>query len=351
MERAPIGVLGRLRERMTPLARLFVLLAAACVGVHFWTAARDGYLGWNLDLALPWTQQAVATLLPAAVLVWRPDARRSARPVLEGALVWTTFVALIYLLTSLLPWDLGERYDDGLRILSAAAVAASFVAPALIALGLEDTRHTRTAYPWPLVVIAGVLVAAMAADYAPTQIDWFNQQAQFVESMSWGYVALLAYLAQALLYPLLPLCLAILAWTSLSGARAREEGGRMWGLLCGGAVILLALHLYQWALGHLISLSEPPAFITASWYGWGLELIELAGWILLVGAFVVGAASGGPYDGEVEAGPASDASIPAITDGSSSEAPDSPSVDRAGTESSRPSALSNPLERQAVGSV
>jgi hypothetical protein len=275
---------------MSPLAWGFLGFAASFLGVRIWVATRSENLT-GLDTVLAWSTLTLIALLPAAVLWWKPDAWQSARLVLIGAIAWTTFTAALAIVLWVLPSSWYGAIQDGLGTLGAVAGVVAFVGPALVAFGLEGVRGTRPSYPTALVLAAILVLGCIVAVNTNTVLDSYRQWdlIYLAGETTSETVARVAGLASQLLWPLAPLCMAILAWTALSGARAREAGGAMWPMLFAGAAILFGLNLYQFGTTSMLAAGiQPPGFMTTLWYNRGLELIDLAAVGLIVAAFVMG---------------------------------------------------------------
>jgi hypothetical protein len=266
----------------------FVLLAAAQAG----TAVADVWSSGN------WSASAVAglalrscfacglTLLPAGVLMWRPDAWRSARLVFAGAILWTTLPAIAGLAWWIVRRSPGlmDQFGYACAVAVAAVVVAAYIGPAVLAFGLEGARRSRTewlAYLAPRA--AAVTAMAMLANAA----RWLPSSGHpSVQPLGGGFDTLhLAGSAGGIALPLELLCLLILACSCLTAVLAGELQGRLWQCAAAGVVLLAAASLLQLVTGHLAEGVATGGLATKGWSTAAPTAISAAGSVLLLLAF------------------------------------------------------------------
>lgn len=241
----PVDRFGRLRERVTAPMWPFLLLAlaqAATVlmgaGASYDPVASVLSLGSRLGYTL------CLTLLPVGVLIWRPDAWRSARLVLVGAMIWTTPPALAGLgvwIASRSPGLMGE-FGIPLSVAVAAAVVASGLGPVIVGMGLERTRRARD--PWlGQVAPRGVAITALILPISASQ--WLTPFDAILDPL---HVA--RSVSEAAL-PLQLLGVSILAYICLTAVWFGEPQRRLWQCAAAGATLLAVLTVQEMISGIL----------------------------------------------------------------------------------------------------
>jgi len=248
--------LGRATRRLPRLfarvsAPLWLVLVLACAS----TAARLADLPLNsgssalTGAAIQASVVLSGALLPAGVLIWRPDAWRSARLVLLGALVWTTlpaYAGFVWTLAGRNP-GLDDRMHYGLGLMVSAAIAAGYLGPAFVCFGLERTKRRRSEWlTWvaPRAVSVAALVTVLTAPSWSQAVP--GGSARLPDGLA--PMGLPETVAGAGL-PVQLVCLALLAWVCISSLLADEPQRRLWQLVAAGAAILTGVAGLQLAYG------------------------------------------------------------------------------------------------------
>jgi hypothetical protein len=283
---------ARRAEGIPALAWPFIALAVLQLALRaykHWSYLSFDLLG--IDAA-----SVIWALLPAAVLIGCPDAWRSARLVLVGAVVWTTIGATAGIVdfvqsTLGLGWSASSDFSGASiwsNMLSVAEIVA-LLGPALVVLGLRTRRRTRTTWPSvPVFVFLALLILAC--------LNAGSGQANSIEASSGAPVpvpySLGDWLSVALasLRPMETLFVGALAWSSLSAVRAGEKPVRFWLALLGAAVLLLGLHVYD-LVPSLAAAGGPIS--PETWANFSSALVPLAVLADLGGAFLLVVAFGG----------------------------------------------------------
>jgi len=280
--------LRRLPARISPPVWLFVLLACAQAGaarVDLWPASDRSGLS-VADQTLLLASACAATLLPAGILIWRPDAWRSARLVLAGALVWTTLPAVAGL-----GWWIVRRspglmnwFGYPLALAVAVAAVAAYFGPAVMALGLERARRSRTEWlpyfvHWTAALTAFATVVSALRWLPLTQLKGFQPLGGGIDP-----VHLAGSLSGAAL-PIELLCLSILACSCLSAIWTGEVQTRLWRLAAAGATLLGGASLYKVVAGDLLGSVAMNGPASWSWNAEAATAVALAGSGLLLLAF------------------------------------------------------------------
>jgi hypothetical protein len=287
----PIREVDRLRRllaRISPPVWFFVLLTCAQVGLFLvdvgpswnWSAS------WVADQALRLACTCTATLLPAGVLIWRPDAWRSARLVVVGAMVWTTLPA-----TAGLGWWIARRLPGLMdqfgylwAVVVAVAAVAAFLGPAIMALGLERARRFRTEWlpyfaQWTTVMTIFAAVAS-SPRWLPLSHD------EGFESLAGGLdPPHLAGSISGAALPLELLCLSILACSCLWAVWTQEAQSRLWQFAAAGATLLVCASVYKVVAGDLLGSVAASGPASQSWNAEAATVTMLAGSSLMLLAF------------------------------------------------------------------
>jgi hypothetical protein len=236
------GVVEDPVRRIPPEAWPFVLLAV------FWLAANSqavlslGSSGFMLTAAV-----AAGAMLPAAILIGCPDAWRSARLVLVGAIVWTTIPFVVRVISSGQQWFSPEEFTtaglrSNLEIARSAADILSLAGPAVVALGLLQRRRTQTTWPRALVALALIGTVLLCVYETNNATRVFSETP---EGLTGGNLWSVVNMA---LGPLGLLTVGALAWSTLAAVRAREESRRFWLWVFAGSAVLLGVGLLSVAL-------------------------------------------------------------------------------------------------------
>jgi hypothetical protein len=238
----------RLTERVTVATIPFLLLAWAqvlIVAADAWSAG-----SWNpVDTAAVVARAAYLgglAALPAAVLVWRPDALRSAPLVLLGAILWTlpTSLAGIGWWFTLRAPGIVERYGHDVAVAAAVAVVVSCLGPVLIAYGMERARHAPAHwYGEALGRLAALAVLATAFNIG----RWVPLvEGREVGLLGGGMGTLhLAGSAAGAVEPMMFFSLLALALSAVSAASSDEAQHRLWQGVAVGTAVLAGVSLYQ----------------------------------------------------------------------------------------------------------
>ena len=242
----PVDRLGRLRHRLTAPMWPFVVLALAQAEMVLLSRGLTGdFAAAALSLWSRLGYSLCLTLLPVGVLIWRPDAWRSARLVLVGAIVWTTVPAL----AGSALWIVGRspglmsEFGTALSVVVAAAAIASCVGPAIVGLGLERTRRERDPGLRTLVqqgvAITALILPITVAEWILVPADATLDPLHVARSMSGA------------LLPFQLLCLTILAYTCLSCVAFGEPQRRLWQFAAAGTTLLAVLAFQEMSSGIL----------------------------------------------------------------------------------------------------
>ncbi len=266
----PIGRLARLRGRARPPARLLAVIAlvnAASVGLdamHRTALAPD----MIVDVALRVGTVLALGLLPAAVLVWRPDAWRSARMLLVGAMLWglaPAYFGLAWLVVRHFP---GPYAAIGPQLTAALAVAsaAACVAPAIMAFGLARVRHARAAdfgYLLPRVGLVTVFLMGLSAS------QWgYRHAAHVLPAAMPGDPAPLLVSVLGTMLPVQIASVALLAYVCLSAVADSASQTRFWQLSSAGVLLLGLVGAWELASFQLLGNS----WLTGTGGEWSLAV-------------------------------------------------------------------------------
>ena len=224
----------RLSRATTSGAWFFVLLAAAALVLHIqseiWYA--DAW-DWLVYVGMYAVSLTAATLMPAAILVWRPNSIRSAWMLLVGAVLWTAPPAFSLLGS----WALRHLQVDGVgfsQLMDSIPVVAELISLSgalLFLAGMEQVRErSRTTWPRPLVWIAVALTAATCTFQVHGILGLIDQ----IRASGGDYSGMNYLLLDSVAGPILALLVAGMAWSALSAARAGETPRSLWRLLAIG---------------------------------------------------------------------------------------------------------------------
>jgi hypothetical protein len=279
---------SRLLDRVSAPMWFFVLLALAQASVAVadvwslgnWSASAVG------DLVLRSGYSCALALLPAGVLIWRPDAWRSARLVLVGAIVWTTLPAVAGLMWWIARHSPGlmDQFGYAWAVVVAVVVVLAYVGPAIVAFGLEDARRNRTEW---LSYLAPRAAAVAAMAMLSNAARWLPSGGHTpVQPLGGGFDALhLAGSVSGMALPVELLCLLILSVSCLSAVLAGELQSRLWQCAAAGAVLLAAASTFQLVTGHLVEGVATGGLVAGGWGTAAPTAISFAGGGLMLLAF------------------------------------------------------------------
>jgi hypothetical protein len=238
----------RLADRVTVATIPFLLLAWAqvlIVGSDAWSIG-----SWNpVDTAAVIARAAYLgglAALPAAVLMWRPDALRSAPLVLLGAILWTlptSLASIVWWLTLRAP-GIVERYGHDVAVGAAAMVILSCLGPVLVSYGMEKARHAPASW---YAAVVGRLAALAALATAFNIGRWVPLvEGRDVGLLGGGIGAQhLAGSVAGAVEPMLFFSLLALALSAVSGVSSDEAQHRLWQGVAIGSAVLAGVSLYQ----------------------------------------------------------------------------------------------------------
>ena len=260
----------RLLDRATPPMWCFVLLSAvqACAAVVTpWASLAD--------LLMRLAYGCTATMIPAAVLLWRPDAWRSARLVLAGAIVWTTPQAIAGL-----GWSFGLRS----AAVGVAVAIASYIGPALLAVGLERTRRRRTMSFVDMVQFAAAFTALVLTSGLGQLMPLPGREA--VQPM--GGILDAFHVAPWISGSVMSVqlfSLFVLAESCLSAVGSWEWQSRLWQCAAAGTALLAGASALELMNGDLVSIARTSGLPGGVWDVAPDKAILVAGVGLILLAF------------------------------------------------------------------
>jgi hypothetical protein len=255
-----IDRIDRLLDRVTPAMWLLVLLALAETATAFVdalaTTGGSGPVATVLGLESRLGYTLCLTLLPAGVLIWRPDAWRSAPLVLGGALVWTTLPAVVGIAWWIVRRSPGlmDEFGAACAVAVSTVVIVSCAGPAIVALGLERTRKQRTKWLRPLALRAAAL----------DQIR-------------------LARFASGAVLPIETLGLLLLACSCASAVSGGEPQRRLWQFGAAGATVLAILTIDEMAFAVLPGVPGTGDLAGAGWPAvWAAAILLIGSGLMLL---------------------------------------------------------------------
>jgi hypothetical protein len=265
----PVDRFGRLLDRATAPVWFFVLLACLQAGVAVAGVESSGLRSGPgvASLLLHLAYACVLTLLPAGVLIWRPDAWRSARLVLAGAIVWTTMPSL----ASLASWSvardpaLDERYGSACQLVTGAATLLACLGPLAMAFGLAHVRRFRLDWLGPLAWRATAVTALPALYSASRWASPTVDQTSRAIAGNAGPPDLAGSIAGAV-EPVELFGLAVLACLCLSAVVAEERQSRLWQCATAGTFLLVGAGLYELFEGPLAGWQVAGDLQLREWY-------------------------------------------------------------------------------------
>lgn len=241
-----------------------------------------GSARWTAESVLSLTCQLCYTvflaLLPAAILIWRRDAWRSARLVLVGAVVWTTVPAVVELAWWMLrrsPTLMIDTASTWSAVMS-AAVIVSCTGPLIVVLGLEHARVNRPQWLLPTMRRVGLIGLPLVLINGSRWVPPANAPVDPLASAwsFWGFVL-----------PLELLFWLTLAASCLSAVVGNEPQKRLWQFGAAGAALLSVLAVDAMTSGMLPAIMGPPDLAGQSWDGVWVDAMLLAGSGCLLLAF------------------------------------------------------------------
>jgi hypothetical protein len=238
----------RLAHRVTLATVPFLLLAWAqvlMVAADAWSAG-----AWNpVDTAAMVARAAYLgglAALPAAVLMWRPDALRSAPLVLLGAVVWTvpTSLAGIAWWSTLRAPGILDLYGHAVAVAVAVSTVVACFGPVLVAYGMERVRHAPASWYSPAVGRLAILAALAAVFNVGRWVPLV--QGRGVGLLGGGMDTLhLAGSIAGAVEPIFFFSLLALALSAMSAVSADEAQHRLWRGVAVGTAVLAGVSLYQ----------------------------------------------------------------------------------------------------------
>jgi hypothetical protein len=210
-------------------------------------------------------------MLPAAVLIWRPDAWRTSPLVFVGAVAWTSLPAL----TGAAGWvvarapGISDRFGYDAALAAAAAAIAAAFGPALIALGMERTR--RLPAEWMRsIALRGAGIAFFVALFNVGR--WIPLTRNTTTAALGGGMdaAHLAGSVTGAMEPFSLFGLALLGCSCVSALSAEEAQRRLWQCGAVGVALLAGVGLYELGAGDLLGElagNAQPALADRGWYG------------------------------------------------------------------------------------
>jgi hypothetical protein len=282
----------RLADRLTPATIPFLLVAwtqVLIVAADAWSAA-----AWNpVDIAATIARAAYLgglAALPATVLMWRPDAIRSAPLVLLGAMVWTLAASLTGIAWWFTQLDPGafQRYGHDVALVGGIAAVLTCLGPVLVSYGLERTRRSPIGW-YASVVLRLAAVAAVALVF--NVIRWLpiiHQRGVATPGLAGGSMDAthVAGTVAGAVEPIMLFSFLTLALSATSAVSADEAQRRLWQGIAVGAAVLMGVSLYQFGSGvefsHLVMAGQ---HAPAGFGGLAVTSVLAAGVVLLVGGF------------------------------------------------------------------
>jgi len=260
----------RLLVRATLPMWCFVLLAA----VQAYAAVVTPWAS-VADLLMRLAYGCTATLLPAAVLLWRPDAWRSARLVLAGAIVWTTPQAIAGL-----GWSFGLRS----AAVAVAVALASYIGPALLAVGLERTRRRRTMSFVDMVQFAAAFTALVLTSGLGQLMPMSGYDAVQPVGGILDAFHVAPWISGSIMSVQL-FCLFVLAESCLSAVGSWEWQSRLWQCAAAGTALLAGASALELMNGDLASIARTSGMPGGVWDVAPDKAILVAGIGLILLAF------------------------------------------------------------------
>jgi len=228
-----------------------------------------------------------AILLPAAILLWRPDAWRSNRPLILGAALWTAPQFVEYLLNRA---AIMLSVDNGLvtQIMWSMPVVDGFLAIAgglLLLVGLERLHAKPSRWPRPLLFAALALTAYLCVTGLQHMAEQDLYTGWTIGHVRWWLNAIVNNIrgyADCL-------WLGGFLWSALSAVRAGDRPRSLWWpflvasispfFITGGLYDVMALTGFQ-----------PNWFDNPVWDA--ISIVESASAVLMTAAFVLPAVLG-----------------------------------------------------------
>ena len=283
----PVSRLRRLMDRMRPGVWMAVVLAALTVAAFI---AEQWPLGhWTPDSMAEFLMRLAGVtapvLLPAGVLLWRPDAWRSARLVLVGSIVWGAVPAMAFA-----GWWVSRHFATlrpaapAMTALLAAVSVAACCGPAIMAFGLERARQAHDSQVRYLATRAGLLAAFFVGMSAA---QWNASQAgAILPAIGPGDSAPFLVLLRGGTLPFEIGSLSLLAYVCVSAAIDGNPQPSLWRLASIGVVLLAMAAIWELVAAHLFANAWMPAF-GGEMDAWGplMGVAQIGGSILLLAAF------------------------------------------------------------------
>jgi hypothetical protein len=227
------------------------------------------------DLLMRLAYGCTATLLPAAVLLWRPDAWRSARLVLAGAIVWTTPPAIAGL-----GWSIGLRS----AAVAVAVALASYIGPALLAVGLERTRRHRTMSFVDLARFAATFTALVLTFGLGQWLPMSGHEAMRPVGGLLDAFDVAPWISGSVM-SVQVFCLFVFAESCLSAVLAWEWQSRLWQCASAGTALLAGASALELMNGDLATIARTSGMPGGVWDAAPDKAILVAGLGLILLAF------------------------------------------------------------------
>jgi hypothetical protein len=232
-ERPRHSAIDGLIRRIPPEAWPFLVIAVLLV-----IQSRALIPGGPTDL-FSWLLLAtlvLEVLVPASIFLGCRDAWTSARLVLVGAIVWTTFGSVLFVVVAAEQWLIGNVDNSSLNsiqqsfagnldrplsslisIARSLAGIASYAGPLIVVFGLARRRRSVTIWPAAVVVVAVTAAIAVGLWQGRTTLDSITTYTFPPAGLS---ATDMAHVVREALSPAYLLSLGALAWSCLSAVRA-----------------------------------------------------------------------------------------------------------------------------------
>ena len=271
---------AKLVHRIPPLAVVWACIAFATylLSLHYYGAGAD------ILTLTGFTSLAIASLLTSAVLIERRNAGPSSRLVLLGAVMWTlapTAAGLAMLMVFHLGLDLGELAVVLLSRIVVVVDTAALFGPLLLVIGLERTR-TKGRARWPRAMIAIVLLVAALEAWREVAVLVDSTSGYGLDRIDWW-----SWVTRQALTPFSTVFVLAIAWSARSAVSEGETRRRFWRLVFLGSGAIASSAIASWILlvGLPALLSQND--VTSDQGALVYVPISLAGWLMLLAAFVV----------------------------------------------------------------
>ncbi len=252
--------LGRLFRRARATTWLFVGLALVQAAVSAWDLLSLGARSTVTapSVALAGAYSAVLALVPAAVLVWRADAWRSARPVLLGAILWTTVPCLVGLAWRLFALGAAARAPGvEWQVLMGVATTGGWFGLVAMSFGLSGVRRSPAGWLPQVGQQLGVVTAMLVAYNATRWVSIFAGRIVYTATITATPAVRpdpspLASIAGTVM-PVEMLGLVLIGYVCISAWLTEEPQTRLWQCATAATLALLAVAVYEFSAVTLVS--------------------------------------------------------------------------------------------------